>query len=103
MDKPEGIKFDQGKDRWDLLPFGPITWVVKVLTFGAKKYAPNNWQKVADPSERYFAAGMRHLVLYREGEWLDPETGLPHLAHAICNFMFLLWFGDLEHARDKQQ
>lgn len=84
-----GVKYDQGKDRWDLLPWRPIKMLVQILTFGAQKYAPNGWRTVPDAEERYFAGLMRHLVAFRQGEWLDPESKMPHLAHAICNLVFI--------------
>lgn len=92
----EGLKFDEKKLRWDLLPIAEVKDEVAVLTFGAAKYGPNNWQKVEGGMDRYFAALMRHLEAARSGERLDPETGLPHLAHAACNIRFLQWL-------DKQQ
>ena len=87
-----GRKDDHDKERWDLVPWGPIRDFVRVLTFGAKKYAPNNWQKVPDATERYFAAAMRHLTAYRQDEIFDKESKLPHLAHAICCLVFMAWF-----------
>jgi hypothetical protein len=87
--KSEGLKFDDDKPRWDLLPLNPIEDIVKVLTFGATKYGPNNWRGVENAKERYFAALLRHIVAYRKGEYKDPETGLPHIAHALCNLVFL--------------
>ena len=54
-----------------------------------------NWRKVPNGSERYYDALMRHLEKWRSGEIDDPETGLPHLAHASCCMMFLL---GMEHA-----
>lgn len=89
---PKGLKFDSDKERWDLLPLAPVKMIVHILTFGARKYAPNNWQKVDNPIERYYAAMMRHIVSWREGEKLDPESGKHHLAHAGCCLLFLLWF-----------
>lgn len=86
-----GTKHDKEKDRWDLLPLDVIQWVVKVLTFGAAKYEPNNWQNVENGVERYFAALMRHLVAWRGGERLDQESKLPHLGHAMCCLMFIFW------------
>ena len=86
---PTGRKDDSGKARFDLIPFGPLEDIAKVLTFGAKKYAPNNWQVVQDGKERYEAAMLRHIAAYKQGELNDPETGLPHLAHAGCCLMFL--------------
>ncbi|MEN6550212.1 MAG: dATP/dGTP diphosphohydrolase domain-containing protein [Armatimonadia bacterium] len=91
LDPGVGKKYDAGKDRWDLLPLGPVEDVVKILTFGAQKYGPNNWQKLEDAENRYFAAALRHLAAWRRGEKCDPESGLPHLAHAMCNLTFLAW------------
>lgn len=88
----EGMKFDQGKLRWDLIPMDCVEDVVKILTFGAQKYAPNNWQIVPDAKERYWAALMRHLVAYRKGELIDQESDESHLSHAACCLMFLMWF-----------
>jgi hypothetical protein len=88
----EGQKFDGDKLRWDLLPIECIEDLVKVLTMGAKKYAPNNWQLVDNAQERYYAAVLRHLSAWRQGEQVDPESGLSHLAHIMCNVTFLLWF-----------
>jgi hypothetical protein len=87
-----GIKFDIDKLRWDLLPLQPIEDVVKILTFGSKKYGPNNWKQVEHGQERYYAALMRHIVAYQRGEKTDSETGLSHLSHAICNLIFLEHF-----------
>lgn len=76
--------------RWDLLPFGPLERLVKILTFGAEKYEPNNWQKV--DSERYFNALIRHLVAdFIHKENADEESGLLHSSHANCNATFLDW------------
>ena len=36
---------------------------------------------------------MRHLVAWRMGEWIDPESKLPHLAHVTWNGIALLWKG----------
>jgi len=89
----EGLKLDKGKVKWSLLPWPSLRVVAEVMTFGAVKYAPDNWQKVKDPEPRYFDAAMRHLTAWKTGEKLDAETGLPHLAHAACCVLFLIWFG----------
>jgi len=87
--KDEGMKHDDGKLMWDLLPLDAVEQIVEIMTYGAKKYAPNNWQKVR--SNRYYAALMRHLVAEYKGEDYDIESGFLHLAHAACNILFLLW------------
>ena len=91
-----GVKHDHGKRRWGLMPWAAAGAVVDVLGFGAKKYAPDNWRKVPDARGRYFDAALRHLIAWQQGERLDPESGLSHLAHAACCVLFLLEVGDAE-------
>lgn len=88
----KGVKFDGGKLDWTLLPFDSVKDILRVLEFGAKKYTRDNWQKVPDAKRRYTAAALRHVTAYAAGETLDPESGLPHLAHAGCCLLFLAWF-----------
>lgn len=88
----QGLKYDQGKLRYDLVPPHAIKAIAEILTFGANKYAPNSWQTVENGETRYTAAMMRHFEAYRSGEEFDPETGKSHLAHCLCNITFLLWF-----------
>ena len=87
----KGEKLDQGKRQPRLMPIGPLLAIVDVLTFGAKKYAPDNWKHVPDATERYTDALLRHVFAWMDGERLDPESGLHHLGHAGCCVLFLLW------------
>jgi len=86
-----GMKFDQDKLRWDLLPMDAVQEAVKIMTFGARKYSANNWQKLEDFDNRYYGALMRHLTAWRLGESRDPESGELHLSHALTDLIFLLW------------
>lgn len=86
---PEGRKDDAEKQRYDLIPFAALAQVVGVLTYGAQKYAPENWRKVEGWRWRYLGAAFRHLTQWARGEKIDPESGHPHLAHALCCLMFL--------------
>jgi hypothetical protein len=88
-----GVKFDQDKPRMELLDSYAIEQLAKVLSFGAKKYAAHNWRKGLSKS-RLIGAALRHLFAYLGGQDTDPETGLSHVAHAMCCCMFLL---GLEH------
>ena len=87
----KGRKFDTDKPRWDLVPISEFEDIVKALTTGAKKYDDNNWQRVENATERYYAALMRHLCAWRKDEGSDPETGESHLAHAGACLLFLMW------------
>ena len=44
-DKGEGLRFNSDKPRYDLLHPVAQAGIVSVLTAGAKKYAPRNWEK----------------------------------------------------------
>lgn len=90
-DAPPGRKDDSDKPDFSLLDPGALFLVVKVLTFGAKKYGAYNWQGVPDMERRYFAAANRHLWAWYGGEETD-ESGLPHLAHAIASLLLLFAF-----------
>lgn len=88
--QPEGRKLDCGKVIMGAIPPDAELAVARVLTFGAEKYARDNWRKVPDMDVRYMDAALRHLNAYRRGESVDSESGESHLAHAACCIMFLL-------------
>lgn len=85
-----GIKYDDKKPKMHLLPPKAITEVSKVLTFGADKYDEENWRKLDNLQARYSSSALRHIFAHLDGEQLDPESGVSHLAHAICCLMFKL-------------
>lgn len=89
-DKPtEGVKFDQGKTRYELLPPEFLAATADILTFGAAKYGDRNWEKGMHWS-RVFGALMRHLMAWWAGNSKDDETGKSHLWHAACCLAFLI-------------
>ncbi len=93
----EFVKNDAGKTEWSLIPFEQLEYAARVLMEGAKKYSVDNWKK-CDDLKCYKDALMRHVFSYINGEKIDSKAkggdGLPHLAHAICNCLYLLWFDD---------
>lgn len=82
------VKFDTGKPRMDLLDSQAIEGLAAVLTFGAQKYAAHNWREGISNS-RLIAALLRHTFAILRGEYVDPESGLPHIDHVGCCWMFL--------------
>ncbi len=88
-----GIKHDQGKPRMELFDAHALEQLALVLTFGAQKYQAHNWRKGLRKG-RLIGAALRHLFAYLRGEDRDAESGLSHVAHAMCCCMFLL---GLEH------
>lgn len=87
---PPGTKYDGAKPDWALAQWRALESYVDVLTFGARKYAPDNWRKVPNADRRYMAAAFRHMAAHMQGEINDPESGKPHLAHAMCCLAFVL-------------
>jgi hypothetical protein len=62
-------------------------WVHKL---GADKYGPWNWRKTGVCASTYVNAILRHLNAWRDGEDLDPESGISHLAHIACSCNILM-------------
>lgn len=83
-----GAKNDHGKVRMELLAGDALRGTAQVLSFGASKYLPRNWERGIAFS-RVFGALMRHSWDWWQGEDLDPESGLSHIHHASCCLMFL--------------
>lgn len=88
------------KPRWSLVPWGVVSEVVVCLEEGAAKYGAHDWQQ-QDP-DLYFDALMRHLMAWRQGQQVDPESvrGTRHLVAVVCNAMFLAWFDGRKESGD---
>jgi len=88
-----GAKLDNEKPMLDLVlgDFArALQEVGKVGTMGARKYSEHGWLSVDRGETRYLSAGLRHYFFYREGEEIDPESGLSHLAHSAWNALAVL-------------
>lgn len=90
----KAVKNDHDKLPWDLLPVRATEGMLRVLQFGANKYAPHNWRKGFNWT-RLIAAAFRHLSAIARGEDVDSESGLPHVDHLACCVAFLS-----EHQQD---
>jgi hypothetical protein len=84
----KGTKYDNNKPKMDLLDWSALEGLARVLTFGASKYEPNNWRS-GIVNSRLIASLLRHLAAIQRGEDIDPESGLPHIDHLGCNWLFL--------------
>lgn len=89
QEKEKGLRFNQGKLRYDLLEPLAIEELVKVFTKGAEKYAPNNWKKGMEWS-KVLASLKRHIAAFEKGEDIDKETSCYHMAHAAWNALAIV-------------
>jgi hypothetical protein len=93
----QALRYNAGKPQWNLVDFKALEPMVQVLMYGAKKYTKDgvsgahNWKKGL-PVTATIDSLMRHLTAYLGGEELDPESGLPHIGHIMCNIMFISHF-----------
>ena len=90
MAETSGVKHDTGKPEWVYLPWAALEQVVRVQDYGSAKYSRDNWRRVENLENRYMSAALRHISAHAQGQQLDPESGLPHLAHAITSLLFVL-------------
>jgi hypothetical protein len=111
-DLSEGVKHDQGKARFDLLPPEALFELVQVFNFGAKEYGDRNWEKGLKWG-RIFAAICRHIFNWLGGEENAKDSGLHHMAHAAWGCLALVTYAKrgmkqfddrskyIEHLRNK--
>lgn len=91
-DKPAklpGAKHDDGKLQLSAVPPEAIVAIARIREYGNRKYAdPENWRRVLP--EKFHEAMLRHcLAIWEDPFAVDPESGLPHLWHLMCNGAFL--------------
>lgn len=93
------------------IPMWALQGVARVFAYGARKYAPGNWQRAgheegADeggPLNDYQSAALRHWAAIQAAcpvgvaDWgaVDDESGLPHIDHLICSLLMLRGIGQL--------
>lgn len=83
-----GARYNSNKPDYSLIPLSTLEDEARVWMYGKQKYAAWNWAKGMDWSIP-LACALRHLSAWQKGEENDPESGLPHLAHAMCNLRML--------------
>lgn len=84
----QALRYNEGKPKYSYIDLESFADTAKVLEFGAAKYARDNW-KLGLPVTSILDSTLRHISAIQRGEFLDPESGLPHHGHLGCNIMFL--------------
>lgn len=90
-----GAKLDHGKPLAGLVLGGfskALYEVVKVGTYGARKYSLGGWKEVPFGEHRFYDALWRHLLNEETEGKMDEETGLLHMAQVAWNALAILEF-----------
>ena len=83
----KGVKLE----RYDLIPEYPLRTLATLYGRGAEKYDARNWERGYEWSKSY-AAMQRHAHAFWDGEDIDAEMDLPHLAAVAWHAFALLEF-----------
>lgn len=92
--KELGNRFNQGKLEWHLVDFKALEPMVKVLMYGKKKYAEDQWKNGLSLKDTRDSM-IRHIVALAAGEEIDIESGEKHIGHLLCNVLFYSYFTEV--------
>lgn len=79
-----GLRYNEGKARFDLLPPEALFALAEHYGVGASKYQDRNWER-GMAWMKCFASMMRHAWAWARGEDFDPETGTHHMIAVAWN------------------
>lgn len=90
--KPTNPKDAIGSDKIPLHLWPETASILGAMAMldGALKYGRSNFRGVGVRSSIYYDACRRHMIKWFEGEDTDPDSGLPHLAHALACMAILI-------------
>lgn len=87
----ESVKASNPKDAigdtkldYSVIPNTVLAYLSTAFFEGAAKYGKLNWRHAGVRASVYTNALERHLQKYVSGEFVDPETGVPHLASVMA-------------------
>jgi hypothetical protein len=97
----KALRYNEGKLDWTLLDFDSIKPLVEVMTYGATKYARENWKLPCDNPREHLKSAMRHLLSLFNGDEFDfdpnceecktgkcgSHSGKRHSGHIMANMM----------------
>lgn len=93
-EKGTAARYNDNKPDLSLIPLCTLEEEARVWMYGKEKYAAWNWTK-GMPWSVPLACALRHLSAWQQGEANDKESGLPHLAHAMCNLRMLALYASV--------
>ena len=97
----KALRYNEGKPKWSLVHYESLIPMIRVLEFGALKYAPKNWMKPMNETE-ILESMQRHLAAVMDGELYDKESGIHHMGHIMCNAMFYNYHFNQEQLKKEE-
>ena len=88
MENKEAIRLNHNKPELSIVDLDSLMDTADVFVFGAQKYERDNW-KLGQHDTKILDSMLRHIAAIMRGEFVDPESGLPHHGHIGCNAIFL--------------
>lgn len=90
--EPLDPKGDAGalKTPLHLVPPALLEACAMAMKNGAERYGAWNFRDTKVKASTYLGAVMRHIDAWRDGEDIDPDSGVSHLGHAAANLAILL-------------
>lgn len=98
----KAIRYNAGKPQYSIIDYSALEPMVRVLEFGAKKYARDDWRKGLD-KHGILDSLARHVgelidAVNEKRDETDHESHQPIIGHILCNAMFYSKF----YAQEKQ-
>lgn len=78
------------KAPYHLVPPSGIHHTAAAFADGAKKYGPYNWREKRVSASVYYAAALRHLTAWWDGEDVSRDALVHHLGHVMACCAILL-------------
>ncbi len=94
-----GLRYNEGKARFDLLPPEALEALAHHYGRGAAKYEARNWERGMAWC-KCFASMMRHAWAWMRGEDVDPETGSHHMIAVAWNAIAIFTYATRQIGED---